>query len=235
MSGSTLAQWLTDRFGIEPRDLDLFERALTHRSASPRNYERLEFLGDSVLSLLVAEQLFTLYPDADEGDLSRLRARVVSEDPLAELATEFGVGDRLQLGAGELRTGGFRRRSILADAFEALCGAIYLDGGLQAARSALGAALDARIRALPNAQELKDAKTRLQEHLQGRGLPLPNYSLVRAEGEPHAQTFLVRCEVPALGLTTEGAGHSRRRAEQRAAEGVLVGLGLAPAVAERVP
>ncbi len=233
MNAATLEQWVAQRFGYVPRDTALFERALTHRSASPRNYERLEFLGDSVLSLLVAERLYAWYPTADEGDLSRLRARIVSEEPLAEMAQACGLGDRLQLGAGELRSGGFRRQSILADAFEALCGAIYLDGGLDAARAALRGAIEARIAALPNPDELKDAKTRLQEYLQGRGLPIPNYSLVRAEGEPHAQVFVARCGVPVLGLTADGSGHSRRRAEQRAAEAVLMALDSVQPKAER--
>jgi ribonuclease-3 len=221
MSESSLAAWVAQHLRHVPRDLALFERALTHRSASGLNYERLEFLGDAVLSVLVSERLYAAYPHADEGDLSRLRARVVSEEPLAEIALELALGERLVLGSGELRAGGFRRQSILADALEALCGALYLDGGFDAVRAGMGALLDARIAKLPPADSLKDAKTKLQEWLQGRSLPLPIYQVVRAEGEPHAQTFWVQCAVAACDVLTEGVGHSRRRAEQVAAEAAL--------------
>lgn len=221
MSEASLAAWVAQHLRHAPRDIGLFERALTHRSASNLNYERLEFLGDAVLSLLVSERLYATYPNADEGDLSRLRARVVSEEPLAEMAIELALGERLVLGSGELRTGGFRRQSILADALEALCGALYLDGGFEAVRGAFGAQLEARIARLPPADSLKDAKTKLQEWLQGRSLPLPVYQVVRAEGEPHAQTFWVQCSVVACDVVTEGVGHSRRRAEQVAAESAL--------------
>jgi ribonuclease III len=216
-----LNSWLLSRLGYAPRDTALFEQALTHRSASTNNYERLEFLGDAVINLIVSERLYALYPSADEGDLSRLRARVVSEEPLADIAQGLGLGERLALGSGELKTGGFRRQSILADAFEALCGALYLDGGLDAVRSAFAQHLEQRITALPPAESLKDSKTRLQEWLQARGLPLPVYSVVKAEGEPHAQTFWVQCAVAAMNVSTEGVGQSRRRAEQVAAEAAL--------------
>jgi ribonuclease-3 len=198
--------------------------ALTHRSASGRNNERLEFLGDAVLNLVIAQHLYLAFPEATEGDLSRLRARVVSAEPLAEVAAAIGLGDELQLGSGELKTGGFRRQSILADAFEAVCGALFLDWGLEAARDVIHKLFQPRIAALPAPETLKDAKTRLQEYLQSRGYPLPRYTVDRIEGEAHAQTFYVTCEVPDLGRRSQGSGSSRRRAEQEAAEQIVLQL-----------
>ena len=227
------APWLRDRLAYEPRDLTLFEAALTHRSASGRNNERLEFLGDAVLNLVVAEHLFRAFPDCTEGDLSRLRARVVSSDPLAEVSATLGIGDVLRLGSGELKAGGFRRKSILADALEAVVGALFLDGGLETARRFIETEFRERIASLPPPDALKDAKTRLQEYLQSRGFSLPRYEVERVEGEPHAQVFWVTCEVHGLGgkqqpkfsATAQGTGSSRRRAEQEAAERILVQIG----------
>ena len=219
------AQLLASRLGYEPRDLALFVIALTHRSAEGPNNERLEFLGDSVLNLLLSERLYREFPTATEGDLSRLRARLVSEEPLAEIAQEMQLGELLLLGSGELKTGGFRRQSILADAFEALCGALYLDGGLDIVRSRVGPMFEPRIAALPEPSTLKDAKTRLQEHLQANGHSLPVYAVKRTTGEPHAQVFLVTCMVPHANVETEGEGPSRRRAEQVAAQAALQVLG----------
>ena len=219
------AQLLARRLGYEPRDLALFVIALTHRSAEGPNNERLEFLGDSVLNLLLSERLYREFPTATEGDLSRLRARLVSEEPLAEIAQEMQLGELLLLGSGELKTGGFRRQSILADAFEALCGALYLDGGLESVRSRVGPMFEPRIAALPEPSTLKDAKTRLQEHLQANGHSLPVYAVKRTTGEPHAQVFLVTCMVPHANVETEGEGPSRRRAEQVAAQAALQVLG----------
>ncbi|MGH8296038.1 MAG: ribonuclease III [Steroidobacteraceae bacterium] len=216
--------WLRAELAYEPRDLTLFRAALTHRSVPGPNNERLEFLGDAVLNLVVAHYLYGAFPNANEGDLSRLRARVVSGEPLAEVAASLQLGEVLRLGSGELKTGGFRRQSILADAFEAVCGALYLDGGLEAAAGVIERLFEPRIAALPAPHELKDAKTRLQEHLQSRGLTLPRYKVERVEGEAHAQTFHVICEVPALELSGEGRGSSRRRAEQEAAERILSSL-----------
>ena len=224
------ALWVRDKLAYEPRDLALFIAALTHRSASGDNNERLEFLGDAVLNLVVAEHLYRAFPDCTEGDLSRLRARVVSSEPLAEVAASLHVGDVLRLGSGELKAGGFRRKSILADALEALVGALFLDGGLDVARRVVEALFQGRIAALPPPDALKDAKTRLQEYLQSRGFPLPRYSVERVEGEQHAQVFWVLCQVHDLGprsgpktsVSAEGSGSSRRRAEQEAAEKVLV-------------
>jgi len=214
-------RWIRDKLGHEPRDPSLFVAALTHRSATGPNNERLEFLGDAVLNLVVAELLYRSFPDASEGDLSRLRARVVSAEPLAEVAAEINVGEILNLGSGELKTGGFRRQSILADALEAICGALFLDGGLDAARRVIAQLFEKRIASLPAPETLKDAKTRLQEYLQSRGLALPRYGVERTEGEAHAQTFWATCEVTTLGLRASGSGSTRRRAEQEAAELIL--------------
>lgn len=216
-----LRVWLEQTLGYEPTELAWFEMALTHRSAEGANNERLEFLGDAVLSLITAQYLFERFPEADEGTLSRLRARLVSGESLAQQAAAVQLGELLALGPGELKSGGFRRESILADALEALCGALYLDGGLEAARRGMLRWLES---GLPNDEELgelKDPKTRLQELLQARGLPLPRYSIESVEGELHAQLFRVRCEVEPLAACAHGQGSSRRRAEQAAAARVL--------------
>ena len=197
------------------------EAALTHRSVAGVNNERLEFLGDGVLNCVIADLLYRSYGRADEGELSRLRARLVRGDALAAIAAGLGVGEQLRLGPGELRTGGFRRRSILADALEALFGAIYLDGGFEAAYQAISRVFQASIEELAGTADLKDPKTRLQEYLQGRGLALPRYTVERIEGESHMQRFSVTCEVAALGLRTSGEGASRRAAEQEAARQAL--------------
>ena len=213
--------WVRAKLAYEPRDLALFAAALTHRSAAGPNNERLEFLGDSVLNLVVAHNLYRSFPEASEGDLSRLRARLVSSEPLAQIAAEIGLGDALHMGSGELKTGGFRRESILSDALEAVCGAVFLDGGFDAAQRLVEVLFERRIAELPAPASLKDAKTRLQEYLQSRGLALPRYSVESVEGEAHAQTFHVTCEVVDLGRQAQGSGLSRRRAEQEAAERIL--------------
>src|SRR5882672_4967430 len=223
------ADWVRRQLQYEPVDTALFEQALTHRSAARANNERLEFLGDAVLNLIVAQYLYTRYPQADEGALSRLRAVVVSGDSLARLAGPLELGPALSLGAGELKTGGERRESILADALEALCGAVYLEAGFETARRVflpvLAPALDALDAAgTTTAEDQKDAKTRLQEWLQARGLPLPQYNVVQVEGESHAQTFHVSCAVTALNSSAQGVGLSRLRAEQAAAQQLLVQL-----------
>jgi len=216
-----LRGWLRVTLDYEPADLALFETALTHRSAEAPNNERLEFLGDAVLGMITAQYLFERFAEADEGALSRLRARLVSGDSLASLAAGIGLGEQLVLGQGELKTGGFRRESILADALEALCGALYLDGGLAAAHAAVLHLLAPALQSLTLPAELKDPKTRLQELLQARGLPLPRYSVDSVAGELHAQVFRVTCEVEPLAARATAAGSSRRRAEQGAAERVL--------------
>jgi len=236
MTGADGAQdrWLREALGYQPRETALFAAALTHRSAAGPNNERLEFLGDAVLNLVIADLLYRSFPRATEGDLSRLRARLVSREPLAEVAAHLRLGEVLQLGSGELKSGGFRRQSILADAFEAVCGALFLDGGLSAAAEVITRLLGPRIAALPDPATLKDAKTRLQEYLQARSLTLPHYEVERVEGEPHAQTFSVSCEVAGLGRRVHGGGSSRRRAEQEAAARMLREIG-ADAATDRPP
>jgi len=221
--------FLRERLGYQPRDLALFRAALTHRSAAGPNNERLEFLGDAVLNLVIAHRLYDAFPRAEEGDLSRLRARLVSREPLAEVAANLGLGAVLQLGSGELKSGGFRRQSILADALEALCGAIFVDGGHAAVEAVIARLFAQRLATLPEPAALKDAKTRLQEYLQSRSLTLPRYSVLGVEGEDHAQTFKVSCEVPDLRLRVEGGGSSRRRAEQQAAGRMLAEIEARPA------
>jgi ribonuclease-3 len=224
----TPADWTAQRLGYSFRDPALLEAALTHRSAGRTNYERLEFLGDAVLTLAAAELVFAAYPDADEGELSRYRASLVSGSSLAERAQELGIGLQLRLGGGELKTGGHRRGSILADAIEAVIGAIYLDAGFDAARVAALRLFEPRLPHLAEVAGTKDPKTRLQEELQARGLPLPAYGIDTVSGEPHEQWFVVSCEVKRLGLKTLGEGSSRRRAEQAAADRLLQLLAAEP-------
>ena len=218
------AEWSSQRLGYRFRDPALLEAALTHRSASRKNYERLEFLGDAVLNFVVAELAFAGFPEAPEGDLSRYRAAIVSAPSLAEVAGALDLGDQLRLGSGELKSGGFRRDSILADCLEAIFGAIYLDGGLEPAIAVIRGLLGERLIELPSAETLKDPKTRLQEELQSRGLALPRYALEEIGGEPHEQWFVASCESADLGVRATGKGSSRRRAEQEAATRVLEAL-----------
>lgn len=212
---------LARRLGHAFADPALLERALTHRSAGSVHYERLEFLGDAVLSLVIAAELHRRQPDAPEGDLSRLRASLVREKTLAAIAGEQGFGDYLRMGPGETRNGGFRRASILADVVESLIGAVFLDAGFDAARGLILRLFDARLEALPAADSLKDPKTRLQEYLQARGRSLPEYAIVDASGAEHARTFTAVCALGDDDLTTRGSGAGRRRAEQAAARAML--------------
>lgn len=214
-------RWLQERLGCTFADAGLLRRALTHRSFGPDNNERLEYLGDAVLSFVVAEMLFRSFPGASEGELSRYRASLVSGEALAALAAEIGLGDQLQLGDGELKSGGQRRATILADGLEAIFGAIYLDRGLDAARAVASRLFRQALAGLPEASELKDPKTRLQEWLQGRGFALPAYTVLEVSGEPHDQRFRVRCDVADLAIAAEADGSSRRRAEQEAAQRLL--------------
>ncbi len=215
------AAWIEREFGHAFARPDLAATALTHRSAAPRHNERLEFLGDAVVNCVVARMLYEAHPRADEGSLSRQRATLVSGESLARIAAERGVGERLRLGAGEAKSGGERRASILADTLEAIVGAVFVDAGYEAAAAVVRALLGPRLAGLPEAAALKDPKTRLQEALQGRGLPLPDYRLIVVSGDPHERHFEVRCEVPALDLAASGEGASRRRAEQLAAERLI--------------
>lgn len=215
---------LARKLGTPCKDPELFELALTHRSCGKRNNERLEFLGDAILSFVIADDLYKRFPDAREGQMSRLRSRVVKGETLALIARDMDVGDYLRLGSGELKSGGFRRDSILADSVEAIIGAIYLDQGIDAAREFILHWFGSRLEQLDLNVTLKDAKTRLQEFLQSRRSPLPKYELISVEGEPHDQTFHIRCEISLLDQPTEGRGSSRRQAEQDAARMALVKL-----------
>jgi len=216
-----VVNWVETAFGYVFVQPALCHSALTHRSAGSDHNERLEFLGDSILNCSVARLLYDAHPEADEGALSRLRATLVSGETLAQIASQLGLGEHLRLGQGELKSGGFRRASILADTLEAILGAIFLDSGFDAAAAAVKHILGARLSALPAAEQLKDPKTRLQEALQARGLPLPIYTQTAVTGDPHDQTFTVSCQVPIFEIAAVGEGVSRRRAEQLAASKIL--------------
>lgn len=204
--------------GYQFKNPELLQRALTHRSWGKPNQERLEFLGDGVLNMVAAELLFDCKPDAQEGELSRFRTRMVRGDTLAAIATGLRLGDHIRMGPGELKSGGFRRNSLLEDALEAIIGAVYLDGGLAASKQVISALWADTIRELPDAEDLKDPKTRLQEWLQARGLPLPEYSVLSAKGPDHARTFTVECRIESPAHPIHRAtGESRRKAEQAAA------------------
>lgn len=206
-------------------DPALLAQALTHRSARAHHNERLEFLGDALVGLLVAETLYRRWLKAAEGDLTRARAELVRESALATVARTLNLGARIELGPGELKSGGHRRDSILADALEAVVGAIYLDAGYDACRDAVAPWFADAIEALPPLHKLgKDAKTRLQEWLQGKQRPLPIYRLLSESGEDHAKSFRVECAIAEPPLAREGEGGSRRAAEQAAAEAVLTAL-----------
>ena len=209
---------LTARLGYTFEQSQLLELALTHRSYSGRdNNERLEFLGDSLLNFIIGEALFNQFPNAKEGQLSRLRASLVKGVTLTKIARQLELGPFLRLGPGELKSGGSRRDSILADAVEALIGAIYLDGGMDACKARVLDWFAPRLRGLTLDDTVKDNKTRLQEWLQAHKLPLPAYSIVNVEGASHSQHFVVECAVADTQLTFRGEGHSRRQAEQMAA------------------
>lgn len=214
--------------GYEFNDQELLRQALTHRSAGGRNNERLEFLGDAILGFVIAEALFQHLPTAREGELSRMRASLVKRETLAEVARDLKLGGHLQLGSGELKSGGFRRDSTLADALEAVIGAIYLDSDFATCKARILRLFTPRLEALPSAAALKDPKTRLQEHLQARHISLPEYEVLESHGSDHSRRFLVRCRVEELEIVHEGSGNSRRRAEQAAAAGMLETLGVPP-------
>ena len=213
-------------FGHAFRDPALLQRALTHRSAAPTHNERLEFLGDALVGAIVAEALYTRWPRAVEGELTRARAELVRESSLAALARRLDLGTRIVLGPGEMKSGGHRRDSILADAFEALVAAIYLDAGFETCRAVVLPWFAEAIDALPPPHKLgKDAKTRLQEWLHARQWPLPVYSLLSESGEEHAKVFVAECALVDRDLRRQGEAGSRRAAEQLAAEAVLDALG----------
>jgi ribonuclease-3 len=212
--------WLEKALEYRFNDTRLLEQALTHRSAPGNSNERLEFLGDAVLDVVVSEALYDACPDAAEGDLSRLRASLVRDTSLAELAADLGLGDHVILGSGERKAGGHRRESILADALEALFGAVYLDSGFEAATRIVRRTFGDRLEEFPHVDDLRDPKTQLQEWLQARGLGLPDYELINVTGKAHKQRFEVQCAVPDADATI-GEGTSRRGAEQHSAERML--------------
>jgi ribonuclease-3 len=212
---------LLRKLGLHFRNPALIRQALTHRSAHADNNERLEFLGDSVLGFVIAERLYQKFGDADEGVLSRLRATLVNQTALANIARRLNLGDYLILGSGELKSGGYRRDSILSDAMEALIGALLVDQGMDACRIWILALFDEYIEGLSVRDWKKDPKTRLQEAMQARGLDLPGYTLKSVIGQPHDQHFLVECRIAVFEEASEGKGSSRKRAEQAAAETML--------------
>ena len=218
---------LERKLGYEFSDRSHLELALTHRSCGSRNNERLEFLGDSIVNFVIAEALFERFPKAREGQLSRLRARMVRGVTLAELGREFELGEFLRLGSGELKSGGYRRESILADAVEAIIGAIYQDAGMDVCHERIRSWFNERLDGLSATdQQNKDPKTRLQEYLQARQQSLPDYKVVDICGEAHDQVFSVVCDLACLNEGSKGEGSSRRGAEQQAARNALKQLGV---------
>jgi len=203
------------------KDAGIARQALTHRSADRHNNERLEFLGDAILGFLIAEELSVRFPDAPEGELSRMRARLVNQQNLADIAAAVGIGELLILGPGELKSGGRQRASILADAMEAVLGALYQDGGLEACRDCVLRLFEGQFLTQISTELHKDAKTQLQETLQARGLPVPRYEVLAVEGTDHEQIFVVSCRVIPLQQATVGRGRNRRLAEQDAAAQAL--------------
>lgn len=212
---------LTQALGYRFRNPLLLEQALTHRSLGSHNNERLEFLGDALLNAVAAHELFVRYPDLDEGALSRLRARLVSQPTLAALAVELELSRYLRMASSEAKSGGQQRGSIQADAMEAVIGAVFLDGGYESVQRVILQLLAQRLAQPTSVEALKDNKTRLQETLQARGLPLPIYSLEKISGEDHEQTFYVSCRIEVLKIGADGVASNRRAAEQDAAQHVL--------------
>jgi ribonuclease-3 len=210
---------LMSKLGYQFRQPELLEQALTHRSCKGKHNERLEFLGDAVLGLIVAQMLFDQFPQTREGDLTRMRSALVKGVTLAEIAQELAIAQYLRLGPGELKSGGHRRESILADALEAILGAIFLDSGMEACRERIMVWFAERLEQIAPGEQ-KDSKTRLQEYLQGLRLALPVYDVIATTGEAHQQTFTVRCTVPGIAPIT-ASGSSRRKAEQDAANAAL--------------
>jgi len=221
---SKAKSWLQTTLGYEFDDAHLLQQALTHRSCPGDNNERLEFLGDAVLDVVIAEVVFRTHANAPEGDLSRLRSSLVKDTSLAELSSSLGLGEHLILGGGERKSGGHRRDSILADALEAIFGAVYLDSGFEAARHVIERAFGERLTDLPSVDELRDPKTRLQEWLQARALGLPQYELASVSGKAHRQEFEVSCSIGDGTTMTVGSGTTRRNAEQESAEKMLLTL-----------
>ena len=217
---------LAKRLGHTFKNPLLLEQALSHRSLGKNNNERLEFLGDSLLGFIIAESLYAKFANAREGDLSRARSQLVKGDTLAEIAREFELGEYLKLGEGELKSGGFRRSSILADSVEAIIGAIYLDAGMESCKACVLSWYDSRLQKLEIETVAKDPKTQLQEFMQEKKWPLPDYSLVEEKGEAHARQFVVECHVSHKNIRATFSSSSKRAAEKGAANEVLRLLGL---------
>ncbi len=213
---------LTKKLGLSFNNPELLTTALTHRSASSHNNERLEFLGDSILGFVIAQKLYDTFPEASEGALSRLRASLVNESSLAELARKYQLGDSLVLGSGELKSGGYRRDSILSDAMEAVMGALFKDQGIVACQQWIEILFAEKLQSLSMNNWQKDPKTQLQELMQSKKLELPDYALLTMTGPSHEQTFKVKCSVSLIEETSIGTGISRKKAEQAAAEQMLV-------------
>ena len=213
--------WLYKTLHYQFEDAGLFGQALTHRSAGGVNNERLEFLGDAVLDFVISEAVYKARPRASEGDLSKLRSSLVKDTTLAAIAADIGLGDHLILGSGEKKTGGHRRESILADALEAIFGAVFLDSGYKAAKAMIDRIFAERLDELPDATELRDPKTRLQELMQARKMGLPDYNLVGVRGKAHKQVFEVTCTISETSSVTRGESTTRRQAEQKAAADML--------------
>jgi ribonuclease-3 len=209
---------LEERLQYRFQSAELLQQAVTHRSHGIVHNERLEFLGDSVLNCVVAQMLFLKYSRLDEGDLSRLRANLVKQQSLSEIADRLGLSDFLRLGEGEMKSGGFRRPSILADTLEAVFGAVFVDGGFEGARAVIGRFFEPVLKAVDPKTLGKDSKTLLQEYLQAKRLPLPVYTVVETRGAAHNQEFEVECSIPKLEVSVHGSGRSRRGAEQSAAK-----------------
>lgn len=224
MKNKIAIQNLQKKIGYTFKDESLLKLALTHRSANKNHNERIEFLGDSILSFIIAEELYTRYPRSTEGDMSRLRATLVRGKTLAEMGREFGVGDCIFLGPGEMKSGGARRESILEDVMESMIGAIYLDSDTATVKALVLDWYQARLERFKPGQNQKDAKTQLQEFLQGRKKKLPVYSVINVTGEAHDQKFFVECVVQDMKKTFKGEGASRRVAEQQAAQRALNAL-----------
>ena len=212
---------LSRTIGYGFSDVTILDKALTHRSAGGVNNERMEFLGDSILGFVIADILYATLDKADEGDMSRLRSSLVKGDTLAEIARDIELGKYIQLGPGELRSGGYARSSILADTFEAVIAAVYLDGGIEPAHKVITNLFKKWLANATTKKSLKDPKTRLQEYLQAGHHKLPKYTVLEVTGEQHNQHFVVKCDVEDLGQQAIAHGSSRRKAEQKAAENIL--------------
>lgn len=217
---------VSKKIGYTFKDKSLLLRALTHRSAGSDHNERLEYLGDSILGFIIAKALYLKFPEQPEGKLTRMRSTLVKGETLAKMAREMELGDVLQLGPGELKSGGFARDSILADAVEALIGAVYLETNMEECEALILKWFHSKLEKLDPDYHPKDAKTRLQEHLQGKHLPLPEYEVKNIKGKSHNQKFFVTCNVTLIDGVVEGEGNSRRKAEQAAASNVLRKLSL---------